>query len=282
MRPPRPEDAPAVAAMGSPYAPEPLDVVWVEREWSEPGFDPAADARMTGDAYIAVWDGRNGKAWIDALGRPSGELLAWAEGHARAKGLVRAFGGGWAGDELILALFEQAGYRLARHFYRMRVELADVPDRPSWPDGIAVRTFLPGDERTFYDVHQETFADHWEHDVPHPYEEWAHWLLQPPMHEPELWLLADDGGEPAGIAICHRRHDAPGVGTVDILGVRGPWRRRGLGRALLLHAFAELRRAGLTAADLGVDAASLTGANRLYESVGMHVAAGRDTYEKAL
>jgi ribosomal protein S18 acetylase RimI-like enzyme len=282
VRAPRPEEAPKVAAMGSPYAPEPLDVLWVEREWTEPGFDLVADARLTDDAYIAVWDGRGGKAWIDALGRPTGEMLVWAEARAREKALVRAFGGGWVGDEAILGLFERAGYQPVRHFFRMQIALGDADDRPVWPEGVSVRTFRPGDERTFYDVHQETFADHWEHDQPDPYDEWEHWLLQPPMFEPDLWFLAEEGGEPAGVAICHRRHEVPGMGRVDILGVRRPWRRRGLGRALMLHAFAEFKRAGLTEADLGVDGESLTGATRLYESVGMHVAARRDTYEKPL
>lgn len=282
MRPPRPEDAQAVAALGSPYAPEHLDVLWVEREWTEPGFDLAEDARLTDTAYIAVWDGRGGKAWLDAMGAPTEELLDWAEGRAQEKGLVRAFGGGWVGDEAILGLFERAGYRPVRHFFRMQAELAGVSEPPEWPDGVTVRTFTPGDERLFYDVHQETFADHWEHEQPDPYDEWAHWLLQPPMHEPDLWFVAEEDGEPAGIAICHRRHEVPGFGRVDILGVRRPWRRRGLGRALMLHAFAEFRRAGLTHADLGVDGESLTGATRLYERVGMHVAARRDTYEKSL
>jgi ribosomal protein S18 acetylase RimI-like enzyme len=59
-----------------------------------------------------------------------------------------------------------------------------------------------------------------------------------------------------------------------------PWRRRGLGRALLLQAFAAFRERGLARAALGVDAESLTGANRLYESAGMHVAARFDIYEK--
>jgi mycothiol synthase len=281
VRAPRPDDAPAVAAMGSPYAPEPLDVLWVEREWTEPGFDLGADARMTDGAYIAVWDGR-GKAWIDSLGEPADDMLEWAEARARERGFVRALGGGWAGDRAMLDLFERADYRPVRHFFRMQAVLAGADEAPVWPEGVVVRTFQPGDERTFYDLHQETFADHWEHDQPDPYEEWAHWLLQPPMYEPDLWFLAEEDGEPAGIAICYRRQEAPSMGRVDILGVRRPWRRRGLGRALMLHAFAEFKRAGLTEADLGVDGESLTGATRLYESVGMHVAARRDVYEKQL
>jgi ribosomal protein S18 acetylase RimI-like enzyme len=49
-----------------------------------------------------------------------------------------------------------------------------------------------------------------------------------------------------------------------------------------LHAFHEFRRRGFHAAALGVDAESLTGANRLYESAGMRVVRQSDVYEKAL
>lgn len=281
MRAPRPEDAPAVTALIDRDSPEPFDQVWLEREWTEPGFDLAADARLTGDAYACVWDGR-GKAWLELYGDPTPELLAWAESRAREKGLTRALAGGWADHRSAKALLEQAGYNQIRHSWRMRVTLSDVTERPGWPEGVTVRRFRPGDERLFYDVHQETFADHWEHTEPDPYDEWAHWLLQPPMFDPDLWFLAEEDGEPAGIEINHLRPELPDVGWVGILGVRRAWRRRGLGRALLLHAFHEFRARGYEEVGLGVDAASLTGATRLYESVGMRVTSQFDIYEKQL
>lgn len=281
MRAPRMEDAPAVAAMVNVHAPEPFDVLWVEREWTEPGFDLESDARIAERAYAAVWDGRGGKAYLDLQGEPSTEMLEWAESRAREKGLVRSLGGGWSGDVPVKELLEGAGYRLVRHHYRMRIDLDGVAEGPVWPD-VVVRTFRAGDESVFYDLHQETFEDHWEFER-QPYEEWAHWMLQPPIYEPDLWFLAEEEeGEPAGIAICHRRPEVEGLGWVGILGVRAAWRRRGLGRALMLHAFAEFRRRGFRQSGLGVDAESLTGAHRLYESVGMHVSARADTYEKRL
>jgi ribosomal protein S18 acetylase RimI-like enzyme len=48
-----------------------------------------------------------------------------------------------------------------------------------------------------------------------------------------------------------------------------PWRRRGLGLALLRHSFQEFFRRGRRKVGLGVDASSLTGATRLYEKAGM-------------
>jgi ribosomal protein S18 acetylase RimI-like enzyme len=281
MRAPRPEDAPAVVALVQRDAPEPFDSVWLEREWSEPGFSLEADARLTDEAYVSVWDG-HGKAWLDLQGEPDADLLTWAETRAREKGLMRALAGGWAGHHSIKAVLERAGYRLVRHSWRMRVSLDDVAEQPVWPEGITVRPFRSGDERTFYDVHQETFEDHWEHEQANPYEEWAHWLLQPPMFAPDLWFIAEAGGEPAAIEVSHARPEMPGVGWVGILGVRRAWRKRGLGRALLLHAFDEFRARGFSAVGLGVDAGSLTGATRLYESVGMRVTSQFDIYEKHL
>jgi mycothiol synthase len=71
---------------------------------------------------------------------------------------------------------------------------------------------------------------------------------------------------------------------VGTLGVRRPWRRRGVALALLQHSFGEFYRRGLRKAGLGVDASSLTGATRLYRKAGMRSdpAYQYDLYEKEL
>src|SRR5436305_15244055 len=73
-----------------------------------------------------------------------------------------------------------------------------------------------------------------------------------------------------------------GLGWAEAVAVLGPWRVKGLGNALLLHAFAEYYRRGVYKLGLAVDSQNLTGATRLYERVGMHVALQRNTYEKEL
>ena len=84
--------------------------------------------------------------------------------------------------------------------------------------------------------------------------------------DPTLWFLADDGSDDAGASICALRGD---IGWINTLGVRRPWRRRGVALALLQHSFGELYRRGRRNVRLGVDASSLTGATRLYERAGM-------------
>ena len=66
------------------------------------------------------------------------------------------------------------------------------------------------------------------------------------------------------------------------LSVRRPWRRKGLGMALLYHSFGEFYRRGTRKVGLDVDSQNLTGATRLYERVGMRVNRQYDSYEKEL
>ncbi len=280
LRAPVEQDIPQVARLMSEDSPEPVDEETVKREWSSPKLELQLDARLDRDSYAIVESLDRERVWIDLRGRPSQELLDWAEQRAGTKGR-RLFAGGWASNVPLLRDLERRDFKLVRHSHRMLIDLSDAMPEPIWPDGIELRTFRPGDERVFYDAHQETFADSWE-PIEEPYEEWAHWLLAPPAFVPDLWFLALAGDEAAGFAICHPHSTDPELGWIRILGVRRAWRRLGVGRALLLQAFSEFRRRGLRRAGLGVDAQSLTGANRLYEQAGMHVAARFDIYEKEL
>jgi mycothiol synthase len=280
VRAPVEGDIPVVVRLASEHSPEPFDEATLRQEWSAPRVDLELDARVEEDAYVLVERLDEERVWIDVQGRPPRELLDWAEARAAALG-SKIFSGGWSTNRDVLEALEQRGFRLVRHSHRMLTALAEASPEPVWPAGIVLRTFEPGDERVFYEVQQETFRDSWE-PIDEPYDEWAHWLLSPPSFAPDLWFLAHENGDPAGIAICHPHRARADLGWIRILGVRRPWRRRGLGRALLLHAFAQFRGRGFSKAGLGVDAESLTGANRLYEEVGMRVASRFDIYEKVV
>ena len=281
MRAPQDGDAPRVAELASRYAPEPFPASAVLHGWASPGFDREHDARIEDAGFAAVYRWGAERAFADFQGEPSGELVEWAIARGRERGFVRLFASAWSDDSRLHAVIDRAGFELVRRSYRMEIALGDTVPEPSWPEGISVRTAQPDDVRTVYAVHQETFEDHWEHE-PMPFEEWEHMLVRTQEFRPELWFLAEDGGEVAGVALCKQREPETEIGVIEIIGVRRPWRRRGLGRALLVHAFRELRRAGFRCASLGVDADSLTGAHRLYESAGMCVVARHAVYEKRL
>jgi GNAT superfamily N-acetyltransferase len=69
---------------------------------------------------------------------------------------------------------------------------------------------------------------------------------------------------------------------VHVLFTLRPWRKQGVGTALLRDAFRRLWERGERSIGLGVDAASETGAFRLYERAGMTPALGWVAYEKEL
>jgi ribosomal protein S18 acetylase RimI-like enzyme len=279
LRAPTEDDLLEVVRLMSQSSLEPVQEDDVRLVWTSAGFDPAHDARLNGDSYAQLQDLGEGRIWIDVRGRPSEAIFEWAEERGREKG-SRLISGSWSSNEELLRELERRGYALVRYSHRMAIDLGGPTPEPAWPEGIEVRSFQPGDGRAFYEAQQESFADSWE-PVEETFEEWSHWLLERPSFDPGLWFLALDGDEAAGFAICHPRSGDLETGSIRLLGVRRPWRRRGLGRALLLYAFGELRRRGFRRAGLGVDAESLTGAHKLYESAGMHVEARFDIYEKA-
>ena len=179
---------------------------------------------------------------------------------------------GWAPeiDRDLHEAYERAGFRPFRHSFRMEIELGGDVVEPEWPDGFSVRPFREGDERAAWEVQQDSFADTWGF-TPDPFETWAHWNLGE-YFQPDHWFFVETGDEVAAIALCRQPESEPGLGWVNILGVRPAYRRRGLAIALLQHVFEHFARLGLKTVGLGVDAGNPTGAVRLYERAGMHVA----------
>ena len=176
-------------------------------------------------------------------------------------------------------LFVKRGFQQARSYWRMTLGEQDVPAAARWAEGIQVKTFQPEMAFAIYEADEEAFQDHWGH-LSHTYEEWERWSIKREGFDPSLWFLAMDGEQIAGLALCKDEHELGG--WVHVLAVRRPWRRRGLGEALLQHAFGEFYRRGIKNIHLGVDSQNLTGATRLYKRVGMHADKQIDRYEKEL
>lgn len=207
-------------------------------------------------------------------------LVGSAEERARELGKAKLHAYSLAGDARAQVLFEQFEMRELRRFYRMVIELEKPPPQPKWPDGMQVDTFETEDARAFHTAMGEAFEDEWGF-VTMPFEEWREMrLVKDPDFDPSLWFLVRDGDEIA--AVMRNEPDRSGAGFVGALGVRKPWRKRGLALALLLHAFGEFYRRGKRRVALGVDSENPTGATRLYERAGMNVAFEVVTYGKEL
>ncbi len=117
-------------------------------------------------------------------------------------------------------------------------------------------------------------------------DEWLDLRVRHPAFDPKLWRVAvapgtdPDGGDQVVGAILV--YDVGGTGYVSSVGVRDPWRRQGVGQALLAEAFAALRDRGQMRVVVEVDADDADGARRLYERVGMRVSEQHDWFEKQL
>ena len=248
------------------------------------------DGRIAGYADLTDQALEHRRFWIDLRMPPSEDrevasaLLEAMEARAGESAVddasVRVFVP--AAHEQLKGIVEGRGYEVFRHSFQMRIVFDRELPSPVWPDGIAVRTFVRGeDDEAVYEAQDEAFEDHFEH-ARWPYENWREWAF-PGSFDPSLWFVAEDGGEIAGVCLCRSEGNAgPAIGWVNVLGVRPRWRRRGVGRSFLLHAFAVLRARGKLGVGLGVDGLNTTGAVSLYENAGMHVAHRFDQYRKPL
>lgn len=300
IRPPARADAPglvelinmcSVAEGGQPD----FTLAGLLEDWDDPNFALATDAWVAEGpggnllGYEQVFLNATGMAHeLDGYVHPAHRgrgigtrLLRLAERRVAAAPARAPIHGTIEADNMpAQQLFAAEGYRCVRHFWRMEAELIAAPPAPEWPASIRVRAFVPGqDERATYAAIEEAFLDHWNH-TPASYDDWVGGQLRRADFDPALWFLAYDGDEIAGTALCFPR--TAQLGWVRGLGVRRPWRGRGLGMALLRHAFGAFYARGARAVGLGVDAQSPTGATRLYERAGMRVTERYDTMEKVL
>lgn len=282
---------------------------WIRSEWTMPGFDLEKSTRIVQSpsreiiGYIEVWDVDDPPVSIWVWGRVHPEyenqgigtrLMEWAENRARqaisrapqdARVAMRS--GSYSQYEPSHQLLVARDMTPLRHFLTMAIELKQELDEPAWPDGTHIRTMNGEAElRSVIQTIRDAFKDHWgfvEQPFEQEYEQWLHFIRHDEMFDTKLWFMAMDGDEIAGISLCRSESDEdPDMGWVNVLGVRRPWRRQGLGLALLQHSFKELQLRGKVRVGLGVDASSLTGATGLYEKAGMRQIRQFDTYEKEL
>jgi mycothiol synthase len=261
----------------------------LEEEWLE--LDLERDARVVRDGDRVVGYGvvrERGERWLvegyvhlDALGRGIGKLIATGlEEDAARGGARRIHNAVLEADSAAGRLLESLGYGAVRVFREMRIELDKPPPAPEWPYGLRVVPFDPErDALEFHAAHQEAFADHWGN-TPHDFESWSKLNLAGVRFDPTLWCVVRSGDEIAAGTIC--TGDTYGGGFVHALFTGRPWRKRGVGAALLLDSFGRFWERGEHSIGLGVDSASDTGAFRLYERAGMTPALGWVVYEKEL
>ena len=266
---------------------------------ASPAFNMAEQCQLIFDAtgrlvYVAYFDQQAYIRYSITL-----DTLPGCE-NARVRAYLMALGEAWARQEMVKALPEartflrvwvpakntaantwfkaRRDFAEVRRFWEMQIAMQQPPPAPVWPEGVSLRPFDVGrDTHAVFEADEEFFSDHWGH-LPQDYPTWRHWTVERADFDPTLWFIAQTAERIVGISLCKNGKK----GWVDSLGVARSWRGKGLGLALLHHSFGEFYRRGRYKVGLGVDSESLTGATRLYERAGMHVAQENIVYEKEL
>jgi len=271
----------------------------VAGDWDLAGFELSKDAWIaeTGDARVVgyAYTGdqvRTGELEADVWVHPEHtepELARRLLGLAERRARQLASGRGYAAPALDVfcistnaakrQLLRERGFALRRTVVRMAIDLEADAREPGPPAGVEPKEFRPGeDDRTMYETMTEAFADHYRQSD-EPFEAWRARLLGHGAFDPGLWALAWGGVEPVGGLIAFDHGD---LGWIQGLGVRRAWRRRGIGGALLEHAFAAFARRGQLRVELAVDAEGETRPLGVYERAGMRIVQAYELYEKPL
>jgi mycothiol synthase len=216
--------------------------------------------------------GHEALAVLEARGR---ELVAEA-GHDEpwfGMGVYRA-------DARTRGWLEAAGYTVQTTFTRMRIDLEHERRLEVPPTDVVVRRVTDeADLRRAHAIEEASFLEHYAH-VPITFERWQQRLTTPGPDWAQVFL-AEVAGEPVGLMVTTRQFEPDqDAGYVRTLGVLPAGRGQGAAKALLLDCFAAAQRAGRKAVVLHVDVANVTGALRLYESVGMRPVLEIDAFAK--
>ncbi|KOT33823.1 mycothiol acetyltransferase [Streptomyces caelestis] len=222
-------------------------VGYAQLEDTDPVEPPAAEL-VVHPSYRGNGHGRAlGSALLAASGK---RLRVWAHGgHSAARHLAQVLG---------LTLF--------RELRQMRRPLAglDLPD-PVLPEGVSVRTFVPGrDDAAWLALNAAAFAHHPEQGA----------LTQRDLDDrkaeawfdPEGFFLAEKDGRLVGFHWT-KVHAAEHLGEVYVLGVSPDAQGGGLGRSLTTIGLRHLAERGLPTAMLYVDADNKAAVS-VYERLG--------------
>jgi GNAT superfamily N-acetyltransferase len=306
LRAPVIEDGPAIADMlnaetvaltGVPLA----SVEWVTTAWTAPGARVDRDFGVItdGDGMIAGYfmiqfeppfttvfgigavalphhDRGVGSAIVEEIGGRGREIAVGRENVTLRMGVL-------AGEPRVAELLTAHGFHEARVFWSMTLRFDGPPQAPADIAGIDVRTLDRGQERQVYECAADAFRDHWG-DGFSSEDSWLHRHVHASeSFDPDLWYLAWEGERLVGMLLSAAdSEEDPELGYVGLLGVRREARRRGVGEALLRRSFVTFYELGKRGAQLVVDSESSTGADRLYERVGMTAQPRFANWDRAL
>ncbi|MFE5796080.1 mycothiol synthase [Streptomyces sp. NPDC056503] len=213
----------------------------------------------------------------DPVEAPAAELLIHPDqrgrGHGRALGTALLAASGkrlrvWAhgGKPSARHLAQVLGLTLFRELRQLRRPLTplDIPE-PVLPEGVTIRTFVPGqDDTAWLAVNAAAFAHHPEQGALTQRD--LDDRITEPWFDPKGFFLAEKDGRLVGFHWT-KVHAEERLGEVYVVGILPEAQGGGLGKALTATGLRHLAAQGLPTAMLYVDADN-TAAVRVYEGLG--------------
>jgi ribosomal protein S18 acetylase RimI-like enzyme len=222
-----------------------------------------------GLAGYGTLDGAHGVRLAASDTGTADDLLADLERRARQRGFDEVTCIAEREDTVLWQSLERSGYTRERDIVRMWRLLDGRLTPPSWPDGAVVRPYMDADGKRVHALLDKVYEG-WDNDYTAiDHHDWLAFMTAHEDFDPSLWFLCERDGELVACSLHWRATD--GDGWVKDIVVRETERGRGLGRALLDHAFCEYLDRGAARIGLKVDTNNPTGALQLYESAGFVV-----------
>ena len=242
--------------------------------WQVPSFDPARHLWLADGAFGALYAPDEAVVRGDATHVPA--LLERIEDQARSEGVPQLTFVIPEWDEPAWRAYERSGFALATEVLELTVEFDAPPSEPALPAGVRLRTYTDADAHAVRELLDAAYTGWDDAYLPLAHDDWLAFMTEHDSFVPACWFLAETEGELVGVCLTWQE------GWIKDLAVAPAARGRGIGEALLRHAFAQLYARGVQRVGLKVDAHNPTSALRLYERVGMRTVKRYRHYLKKL
>lgn len=184
-------------------------------------------------------------------------------------------------------VLERFDFVAKQQTFRMRIDFDDQPPQAEFPEGFHIvtmaehphlkdfiRTYRTAfrDKRDYVEDALENRVARWQNDIEVHHE----------FYDPSYFIMLKDKDVEVGALLAWTTsRESSDEAWISIVGIMPDYRRRGLARNLLYHAFNRIHDSGRKAAALSVDGAN-TGAVKLYQEIGMRPVVIFNSYEREL
>ncbi len=180
------------------------------------------------------------------------------------------------------SVLSELGFKLVHRFLQLGLDISKVRWQGIDQDGLPYRHFQRGDEEKLTQIQNRSFAGTWGYN-PNTVEEISY-LVNLTNFSPEDIVLDWDGDKVIGycwIRTTYKAATGERKEQIRMLGVDPDYRRKGVGKRVLLAGLSYIKSKGLQVAELTVDSENKV-ACALYRSVGFEVQTSSLWYEKRI